>query len=150
MLLASLAVAVSLAADPVLLTAEPGSAFAVGAEAFGEFFPASSEKVPRRGETPQQSVLTGVRLAFGASPSSVLWLVLRRALTMMVIGTVVGLAGALALTRVMSGMLYEVQARDVATFAGATVGLAVLLLFASLIPAWRATRVDPIVALRMD
>ena len=98
----------------------------------------------------QQRREIGVRLAFGASPSSVLWLVLRRALTMMAIGTVLGLAGALALTRVMSGLLYEVQARDAATFAGATVGLGLLLLFASLIPAWRATRVDPIVALRMD
>ena len=98
----------------------------------------------------QQRREIGVRLAFGASSSSVLWLVLRRALTMMAIGTVLGLAGALALTRVMSGLLYEVQARDAVTFAGATVGLALLLLFASLIPAWRATRVDPIVALRMD
>jgi putative ABC transport system permease protein len=51
---------------------------------------------------------------------------------------------------VMSGLLYEVQARDAATFAGATVGLALLLLFASLVPAWRATQVDPIVALRTD
>jgi putative ABC transport system permease protein len=98
----------------------------------------------------QQRREIGVRLAFGASSSSVLWLVLRRALTMMAIGTVVGLAGALALTQVMSGLLYEVQARDGVTFAGATVGLALLLLFASLVPAWRATRVDPIVALRMD
>jgi predicted permease len=98
----------------------------------------------------QQRREIGVRLAFGASSSSILWLVLRRALTMMAIGTVVGLAGALALTRVMSGLLHEVQAHDAVTFAGATVGLALLLLFASLVPAWRATRVDPIVALRMD
>jgi putative ABC transport system permease protein len=92
----------------------------------------------------------GVRLAFGASSSSILWLVLRRVLAMMVIGTAVGLAGALALTRVMSGLLHEVQAHDAVAFAGATVGLALLLLLASLVPAWRATRVDPIVALRMD
>ncbi|MGE5833393.1 MAG: ABC transporter permease [Acidobacteriota bacterium] len=98
----------------------------------------------------QQRREIGVRMAFGASSSSILWLVLRRALTMMVIGTVVGFAGALALTRVMSGLLFEVQARDAVTFAGATVGLALLLLFASLVPAWRATQVDPIVALRMD
>ena len=98
----------------------------------------------------QQRREIGVRLAFGASPSSVLWLVLRRALTMMGIGTVLGLAGALALTRVMSGLLYEVEARDAVTFAAATAGLGVLLLFASLVPAWRAIRVDPIVALRMD
>jgi ABC-type antimicrobial peptide transport system permease subunit len=98
----------------------------------------------------QQKREIGVRLAFGASPASVLWLVLRRALTMMAIGTVLGIAGALALTRVMSGLLYEVEARDAVSFAAATVGLGVLLLFASLVPAWRATRVDPMVALRMD
>ena len=96
----------------------------------------------------QQRREIGVRLAFGASSTSILWLVLRRALTMMLIGTVVGLAGALALTRVMSGLLHEVQADDAVAFAGATIGLALLLLIASLVPAWRATRVDPIVALR--
>ena len=69
---------------------------------------------------------------------------------MMAIGTVVGLGGALALTQVMSGLLHEVQAHDAVTFAGAAVGLALLLLLASLVPAWRATRLDPIVALRTD
>ena len=98
----------------------------------------------------QQRREIGVRLAFGASSSSILWLVLRRAVTMMAIGTVVGLGGALALTQVMSGLLHEVQAHDAVTFAGAAVGLALLLLFASLVPAWRAARLDPIVALRAD
>ena len=98
----------------------------------------------------QQQREIGVRMAFGASSASILWLVLRRTLTMMAIGTVVGLGGAMALTQVMSGLLYEVQARDAVTFAGATVGLALLLLLASLVPAWRATQVDPIVALRAD
>jgi ABC-type antimicrobial peptide transport system permease subunit len=98
----------------------------------------------------QQRREIGVRLAFGASSSSILWFVLRRALTMMAIGTAVGLAGALALTRVMSGLLHEVQPHDAVAFAGATVGLALLLLFASLVPAWRATRVDPMVALRTE
>jgi ABC-type antimicrobial peptide transport system permease subunit len=98
----------------------------------------------------QQTREIGVRMAFGASSASILWLVLRRALAMMAIGTAIGLGGALALTQVMSGLLYEVRPHDAVSFAGATVGLAVLLLFASLVPAWRATRVDPIVALRMD
>jgi putative ABC transport system permease protein len=98
----------------------------------------------------QQTKEIGVRMALGAQSSSVLWLVLRRALILMTIGTVVGLAGAMALTRVMSGLLYEVQPYDAVTFVGASIGLAVLLLFASLVPAWRATRVDPIVALRTE
>jgi predicted permease len=96
----------------------------------------------------QQRREIGVRLAFGASPAAILWLVLRRTLTMMALGTAIGIGGAMALTQVMSGLLFEVQARDAVTFAAATVALAVLLLLASLVPAWRATRVDPIVALR--
>jgi putative ABC transport system permease protein len=98
----------------------------------------------------QQRREIGVRMAFGASSSSILWLVLRRALTMMAIGTAVGLVGALALTQVMSGLLFEIRAHDGVAFATASVGLLLLLLIASLIPAWRATRVDPIVALRTD
>ena len=56
----------------------------------------------------------------------------------------------LALTRLMSGLLYEVQPDDAATFVGAAAGLAVLVLLASLIPAWRATQVDPMIALRLE
>jgi ABC-type antimicrobial peptide transport system permease subunit len=89
-------------------------------------------------------------MALGAPSSSVRWLVLRRALTLMAVGTTIGLAGALALTRLMSGLLYEVEAHDAITFVGASLGLALFLLFASLVPAWRATRVDPIVALRTE
>jgi putative ABC transport system permease protein len=76
--------------------------------------------------------------------------VLRRALTLMTIGVVIGTAGALALTRVMAGLLYEVRPTDAATFAGAALLLALLAVAASLIPAWRATRVDPLVALRAE
>jgi putative ABC transport system permease protein len=98
----------------------------------------------------QQTKDIGLRLALGAAPSSVLWLVLRRALTLTAIGIAIGLAGAMELTRVMSGLLYEVQPRDAVTFVGASVGLAVLALLASLVPAVRATHVDPIIALRME
>ena len=66
------------------------------------------------------------------------------------IGVVIGLAGAASLTRVMSGLLYEVQPHDAVTFVGASLGLALLMMLASLIPAWRATQVEPIIALRMD
>jgi putative ABC transport system permease protein len=98
----------------------------------------------------QQTKEIGLRLALGAAPRSLLWLVLRRALTLMAIGIGVGLAVAMVLTRTMAGLLYEVQPHDAIAFVGATVGLALLVLFASLVPAWRATRVDPIVALRTE
>jgi ABC-type lipoprotein release transport system permease subunit len=56
----------------------------------------------------------------------------------------------MALTRVMAGLLYEIKPHDAVTFVGASVGMALLVLLASLIPAWRATQVDPIVALRTE
>ncbi len=98
----------------------------------------------------QQTKEIGVRLALGAASSSVLWLVLRRALTLTAIGVAIGLAAATALTRVMAGLLYEVQPHDAVTFIGALIGLALLVLAASLVPAWRAAQVDPIVALRVE
>ena len=98
----------------------------------------------------QQTHEIGVRMALGARASAVMWSVLRRALVLMAIGVAIGTAGALALTRVMAGLLYEVRPTDAATFAGAAVLLAVLAVAASLIPAWRATRVDPLIALRAE
>jgi ABC-type antimicrobial peptide transport system permease subunit len=92
----------------------------------------------------------GVRMALGASRASVLWSVLRRALTLMAIGAAIGAAGALALARLMTGLLYEVRPTDAATFAGSAIVLAALAVIASLVPAWRATRVDPLTALRAD
>ena len=92
----------------------------------------------------------GLRLALGAATSSVRWLVLRRALALTAVGVTLGLAGAAALTQVMAGLLYEVQPHDAVTFVGASLGMALLVLLASLVPAWRATRVDPIVALRAE
>ena len=98
----------------------------------------------------QQTHEIGVRTALGASAMRVIWTVLRRALRLMAIGVAAGFAGALALTRVMAGLLYEVRPTDAATFAGAALTLAALALGASLTPAWRATRVDPLVALRAE
>jgi len=98
----------------------------------------------------QQTHEIGVRMALGARASAVMWSVLRRALALMAIGVAIGIAGALALTRVMTGLLYEIRPTDAATFAGAAVLLAVLAVAASLIPAWRATRVDPLIALRAE
>ena len=98
----------------------------------------------------QQTREIGVRVALGASRSTVLWMVLRRALRLMTSGLAIGTGGALAATRVMSGLLYEVRPTDAAAFAAAAVALAAVAMAASLVPAWRATRVDPLVALRAE
>ena len=68
----------------------------------------------------------------------------------MAIGGAIGTVGALALTRVMTGLLYEVRPTDAVTFAGSGMLLAVLAVLAGLVPAWRATRVDPLEALRTE
>ena len=92
----------------------------------------------------------GVRMALGASTPSILGLVIRETLTLAGAGLIAGLVGALALTRVVSSLLYDVSAADPATFA--VIGLVTVLvaLAACLVPAVRATRVDPIAALRTD
>ncbi|HJZ75985.1 MAG TPA: ABC transporter permease [Vicinamibacterales bacterium] len=98
----------------------------------------------------QQTHEIGVRMALGARAGDVMWSVLRRALALMAIGVAIGTAGALALARVMAGLLYQVRPTDAATFVSAAVLLAALAVAASLVPAWRATRVDPLVALRTE
>ena len=92
----------------------------------------------------------GIRLALGASPSSVLALVVRQGLVPVGVGLVVGVGAALLLTRLMRSLLYGISATDVPTFAGVTVVLAVTALVAAYIPARRAAGVDPIVALRTE
>ena len=92
----------------------------------------------------------GIRMAIGARPSEVLRLVLGRGFALALAGVAVGLAVALAASRVMASLLYQVQPRDPATFIGVPVVLVIVALIASLVPALRATRVDPIVALRTE
>ncbi|HEX8146504.1 MAG TPA: ABC transporter permease [Pyrinomonadaceae bacterium] len=92
----------------------------------------------------------GLRMALGAQPGRVLMLVLRQGLVLTLVGIGVGLAGALALSRVMSGLLYGVGTSDPATFAAIVGVLAVVSLVACYIPARRATRVDPLVALKYE
>jgi putative ABC transport system permease protein len=92
----------------------------------------------------------GVRMALGAQIADVLRLVLRRAMFLSVIGVVIGLAGAAAVTRYLTSMLFGVKPIDVFTFGAVALGLVVVALVASLIPAKRATKVDPLVALRYE
>jgi ABC-type antimicrobial peptide transport system permease subunit len=98
----------------------------------------------------EQTREIGLRLALGATSRDVLWLVFRRALVMAASGVAIGIAGALAITRVLSGLLYQIRPTDAVAFLGAALLLAALAAAASLIPAWRATRVDPLVALRAE
>ena len=90
----------------------------------------------------------GIRMALGADRASILRLVAREFLAMVGIGLAIGLGGAFALTRVMSGLLFGVSATDLTTFALIPVVLAVIALAATYMPARRATRVEPIVAVR--
>ena len=90
----------------------------------------------------------GVRVALGARPGDIIGMVVRQGMELLAIGILAGLAGAAALTRVMSSLLFGISTIDVATFAAVPALLAAVAFAATVIPALRATRVDPIVALR--
>ncbi|HSA55007.1 MAG TPA: ABC transporter permease [Gemmatimonadaceae bacterium] len=92
----------------------------------------------------------GVRMALGASRGQVALLVLRKGMRLALLGVGIGLVGALLLTRVVERLLYGVAATDPLTFVTVPIGLTVIALVASLVPARRATRVDPVVAMRAD
>jgi hypothetical protein len=92
----------------------------------------------------------GVRQALGADRQSVLAMVLGGAVRLAVVGVAIGGAGALAATRAMKGLLFGVTPADPVTFGAVALMLLLVSLIASLVPAWRATRVDPIAALRCE
>ena len=92
----------------------------------------------------------GIRMALGAQANSVLRMIVGQGMLLALIGVAVGLAGAFALTRVVKSLLYGVSATDLTTFTAIALLLMVVALLACLIPARRATKVDPLIALRSE
>jgi putative ABC transport system permease protein len=92
----------------------------------------------------------GVRMAMGATRERVLAMVLGRGTTLTVIGTVIGIGGALALARLIESLLYQIPPRDPATYISVSLLLGLVALAASYFPAHRAAKVDPMVALRYE
>jgi putative ABC transport system permease protein len=92
----------------------------------------------------------GIRVALGSSRGEIVGLVLRQGMRLAAIGLAGGLAAALALTRLMAGLLYGVRPADPATLLGVAMLLGGIALLACYIPARRATAVDPVVALRCE
>jgi putative ABC transport system permease protein len=92
----------------------------------------------------------GVRMALGARRGDVLRMVVRQGIVLVAIGIAAGGAGALFLTRLMSGLLFEVTPGDPSTFAAVGAVLAAVAIAASVVPGLRATRVDPVIALRAE
>ena len=92
----------------------------------------------------------GIRMALGAQTADVLKLVVRNGLWLALVGVACGLAGAFALTRLITSLLFGVTPTDAMTFAAVSLGLIAVVLLACFIPARRATKVDPLVALRYE
>jgi putative ABC transport system permease protein len=92
----------------------------------------------------------GIRMSLGASRADVLLLVVRQGMLLALAGSAVGIAGALVLSRLMTSLLYGVAPNDPITFASVSILLVIVALAASYIPARRAMRVEPMVALRHE
>ena len=92
----------------------------------------------------------GIRVALGASGGKVLRLVITRGMILVGLGAVLGIAGSFGATRLVEGMLFQVNATDATTYIGVTGFFFVLALAACVVPAWRALRVDPVEAFRAE
>jgi putative ABC transport system permease protein len=92
----------------------------------------------------------GIRVALGAQRRDLLGLIVKRGMALVLGGALIGLGGAIAVTRLMTGLLYEVSATDPLTFSAVAGVLAAAALLACYLPARRATKVDPMIALRVE
>jgi putative ABC transport system permease protein len=92
----------------------------------------------------------GIRLALGAQPRNVLLMIVKQGSLLIMLGLGIGLLGAYAATRLIASLLFGVTAKDPWTFVSAAVVLALVAFLACYIPAWRATKVDPLRALRYE
>jgi putative ABC transport system permease protein len=100
--------------------------------------------------TTQQTRDIGIRMALGATRIDILRAILTHGLILTFVGIAIGLAGAVALTRVLASLLYGMTATDPLTLGGASVLFAIIALVASYVPARRASRIDPAIALRYE
>jgi len=100
--------------------------------------------------TSQRAREFGIRIALGATRGRVISNVLRRSIVLTIIGSLAGVIGALLVTRSLSSLLFEVSPLDMLSFSGAIALLALISIGASLLPAWRASRVDPIIAMQSE
>jgi ABC-type antimicrobial peptide transport system permease subunit len=99
---------------------------------------------------PEGPLIRCLEEALGAQRSSVLWLVMKRAAVLLLFGAVIGVPGALVATRLVKSMLYGVDAQDPMSVVISVIALVVVAGVASFLPARRATKVDPMVALRHE
>jgi len=100
--------------------------------------------------TAERTAEMGVRLALGATPGGVMWLILRKAGLLAGIGLAIGMAGSMALGRVLTGMLFGLQSTDGVTYAVVLIAVGVTTLAAAAAPAWRAGRINPVEAMREE
>ena len=92
----------------------------------------------------------GVRLALGADGKLIATMILKRGISLIALGVAIGVAGAVALTRLLRQLLFGIEPTDVTTFVGVSLSVVAVALLACLVPTWRAVRVDPMVALQAE